>query len=154
MLKSCHPIWHGTYFDLRSDKVQNIRVFNLYSNGYIINWMLNQIFHVLWYSETCSRLNLRDPPSTPYSITFPPTGWTNWPINEFLVSILKWRNYSPVIESTYILHPFISIILYHLSLSKIIKGLSQLLLPPWRINHLKSVRILLLIFIEWHSWAK
>ena len=33
----------------------------------------------------------------------------NWPINEFYASKLNWRQFSPVIISTYILYPLLSI---------------------------------------------
>ena len=42
-----------------------------------------------------------------YPFPFSPKKWRNWPTNEFYVSKLNWRKGSPVIISTYILHPFI-----------------------------------------------
>ena len=55
-----------------------------------------------------SELKITIPPFHPlYPIPSPSTGWMNWPINQ-LASIDE--NFSPVIISTYIVHPFIFII--------------------------------------------
>ena len=52
-----------------------------YDNGFIITWILHQI---IMYSSKVKLVPSKnnDPP-----IRFPPTGWTNWPIN--------WRQFIP-----------------------------------------------------------
>ena len=68
----------------------------IHSNGYIITWILYQIFI---YSnkvklKACSN---KDPPSISFNqspSSTPPPGWANWPINEFYVSKLSLRQFS------------------------------------------------------------
>ena len=75
------------------------------ANGYIITWILRQIFMFCNKWDT-QRAKKRFPIST--LLTNPlPSYWMNWSINEFHVSKLIDDKFSSVIISTYILHPLL-----------------------------------------------
>ena len=62
-------------------------------NGYIITWILHQIF--LWKGKWIMQ-RAKIPISQiqhPLVYPIPPTGWMNLPINEFHVSNLNWRQF-------------------------------------------------------------
>ena len=76
-------------------------------NRCIITWMLHQIFK---YSNKVivAASKIRIPSYSPFTILFPPTGWTNFLINKVHVSNLNFNKFFPVNISTYIFYPLFS----------------------------------------------
>ena len=66
---------------------------------------------IMWNSQRAKIIIPQIHPLYPFPAL--PTGWTNWPINEFHASNLNWDKFSSVIKSTYILYPLVKVRLKH-----------------------------------------
>ena len=89
---------------LQKEKYLNMTYLSLFlglscDNGFIITWMLYQIF-IFFINVSKIKIPLIHP------LYLNPTGWTNWPINEFHVCNLNWQSF-PCHTSTYILYPLL-----------------------------------------------